>query len=368
VRYRLDAPDGMSLAVEDGRIADPAGSFELSIVTEGGEVRPGLINAHDHLQLNHYPRLGTPPYRNSYDWGNDLHARFTDEIARAGMLDRRSALLFGALKNLLGAVTTVVHHDVWHESLDAGFPLRVPRVHYAHSIGFDRDLHGAFEAAALAQRPICIHLAEGVDAESAAEVQTLAAMGWLNERLIAVHAVGVDADGIRLLCDARAAIVWCPTSNQFLLEKHAPGQLIASGIDVLMGTDSLLTAAGTMLDELRAARAVSFLDDAALLASVGHVAARRFGLPQPALNRGAAADFVILSEPVLNAKSSDVCLVVVGGQPRLGELHYAKLFDYCGVCSECLLVGGKPKLVAVPLADVAGQVCELTPECARIFN
>ncbi len=369
MRYRLDAPGGNAVAVENGRIVVADGEFDLVVNIDDGEIRPGLINAHDHLQLNHYPRLGEPPYRNSYEWGNDLHARFSGEIARAKTLDRRSALLFGALKNLLGAVTTVVHHDVWYAGLDdAGFPVRVPRVHNAHSLGFEPDVDAAFAAAATAQRPICIHVAEGLDEIAGAEVQMLATRGLLDERVLAVHAIAVDCNDVNALREAGAAVVWCPTSNRFLFDRDAPNALIGSGIDVLLGTDSLLTAAGTMFDELRAARALGFIADAQLLDGVGETAARRFGFERPSLDAGSAADIVVLNRPVLEALPSDVSLAIIAGKPRLGDAQYAELFDYCGVRTECLIVGGKPKLVAAPLADIAGRVCELTPECARILN
>src|ERR1700754_4578557 len=34
---------------------------------------PGLINAHDHLEMNLYPRLGTPPYNNYTEWSKDIY-------------------------------------------------------------------------------------------------------------------------------------------------------------------------------------------------------------------------------------------------------------------------------------------------------
>src|SRR5688572_29794935 len=34
---------------------------------------PGLINAHDHLEMNLYPKLGTPPYHNYVDWAKDIY-------------------------------------------------------------------------------------------------------------------------------------------------------------------------------------------------------------------------------------------------------------------------------------------------------
>ena len=107
-----------AVAVEDGRIVAPEGHFEIVIRAPAGEVRPGLINAHDHLHRNHYGRLGSPPYRNAYEWAKDIQSRHADAIARGRGMSRRDALLVGAWKNLLAGVTHVVHHDAWESDFD----------------------------------------------------------------------------------------------------------------------------------------------------------------------------------------------------------------------------------------------------------
>ena len=67
--------------------------------------------------------------------------------------------------------------------------------------------------------PFAVHLAEGVDAAAAAEVRELARRGLVGP------------------------------------------SLLAPGVDVLLGSDSLLTGAGTLLDELRCARELGALSD-----------------------------------------------------------------------------------------------------------
>jgi cytosine/adenosine deaminase-related metal-dependent hydrolase len=297
-----------TVGVENGRIVPPTGRFDAVFDVGDGELRPGLINAHDHLHRNHYGRLGAPPYANAYEWGDDIHVRYADTIARARAVPRRDALLHGAWKNIFSGVTTVVHHDRWESDFTARFPLRVAPIASAHSLRLDAD-H-------LCPGPFALHLAEGVDDESAEEVRTLAHHGLVTPDLLAVHVVGADDDGVALLRDGGAAIVWCPTSNVFLFGRTAPHALLAPGIDVLVGSDSLLTGAGTLLDELRFARGLGVVDDARLVDGVGAVAARRLGLPAPSLAVGAPADLVVLRRPLLDAGADDVALVVVGGVPR----------------------------------------------------
>jgi cytosine/adenosine deaminase-related metal-dependent hydrolase len=305
----LIAAKNATIAIENGRIVEPSGHFAAEIRVPSGEIWPGLINAHDHLHRNHYGRLGAPPYPNAYAWANDIQLRHGDEIVRGRALPRRNALLTGAWKNLLAGVTHVVHHDAWEPDFEREFPVDVARLANADSLG----MTPGFEAPPRA--PFALHVSEGVDGNAAEEVRLLHARGLLTRDLIAVHAVGPDDDGVARLRASGAAIVWCPTSNDFLFNRTAPGHLLADGMDVLLGSDSLLTGAGTLLDELRAARGV--IADARLLDAVGPLAAKRLGLPEPSLAPGAPADLVLYRKPLLEAGLADVMLVMAAGQLRV---------------------------------------------------
>ena len=95
MRIRIEGA-GAAVRVEGGRIVEPDGPADVVLRVPGGEVRPGLVNAHDHLHRNHYGRLGRPPYPNAYAWGHDIHARDAARIAAGRALPRREALLRGA--------------------------------------------------------------------------------------------------------------------------------------------------------------------------------------------------------------------------------------------------------------------------------
>ncbi|MDB4948426.1 MAG: hypothetical protein JWM27_1075 [Gemmatimonadetes bacterium] len=312
MRLRIDAANA-SVGVEGGVLVPPEGRFDAVLRVPDGALRPGLVNAHDHLHRNHFGRLGDPPYASAYDWGRDIHARHADAIARGRALPRRRALLRGAWKNLFAGVTAVVHHDAWEGDFDAGFPLRVVRIRTAHSLGFEPSVAASAESAG----PFAIHLAEGVDPLSAGEVRELERRGLLTADLLAVHAVGPDADGIERIRRSGAAVVWCPTSNAFLFGRTAPAALLAPGIDVLLGSDSRLTGDGDLLDELRAARHLGLLADDRLLDAVGSVAARRLAIRRPSLEIGSPADLAVFRRPVLDASAADVALVVANGVLRV---------------------------------------------------
>src|SRR5688572_5622474 len=68
-------------------------------------VYPGLINAHDHLEMNLYPKLGNPPYQNFIDWGNDVYKPTKSPIKEIEKVDIDDRLLWGGVKNLISGVT-----------------------------------------------------------------------------------------------------------------------------------------------------------------------------------------------------------------------------------------------------------------------
>jgi len=312
VRMLINARN-RSVAIEGDRIVTEGGRFDLVLDCRDLEVRPGLINAHDHLHRNHYGRLGAGPYPNAYRWAEDIQVRYRRRIAVGRRLGRREALLAGAWKNLFAGVTTLVHHDKWEPDFDRNFPIRVARVASADSLGMAERIE------APAGGPFCLHVAEGTDRTAAAEVEVLDSGGLLNKQLVAVHGVGIDETGAKRFERSGAALVWCPTSNHFLFGRTASLKLLESGIDVLLGSDSRLTGAGDLLDEMRAARAFGILDDKRLSDAVGFTCARRLGLPAPSLEPGSNADLILLGGPLTQARSEDVALTVVAGVPRVAR-------------------------------------------------
>jgi cytosine/adenosine deaminase-related metal-dependent hydrolase len=238
-------------ARRDIEVPGSRGSFDL----RGYLILPGLINAHDHLEFNLYPRLGQGPYANAGDWARDVYHPDRPPIADQRKISKSTRLMWGGLKNLLCGVTTVCHHNPMGFAIfDRRFPVRVVKEFgWAHSLEYSPGLAELFRKTT-PEWPFVVHLGEGTDRAARSEIFRLDEMGALDRRTILVHAVGLDRAGLALAKRRGASIVWCPSSNEFLLGRTLDAKVRRSGIDIALGSDSAVTAAGDLLDELRVAR------------------------------------------------------------------------------------------------------------------
>jgi len=325
-----------TIACDGDCICAPEGKFDVVVDCREAEVRPGLINSHEHLHRNHFGRLGKPPYRNASQWARDIQRRHRRRIATGRKLPRREAYLAGAWKNLFAGVTSAVHHDAWHDEFTSDFPLRVIRVANDDSVSLTPIL-GATRRIGF---PYALHLAEGTEEQAQSEIDVIAEAGLLDRHLLAVHVVGPGEEGSERLRESGAALVWCPSSNYFLFGRTAPASLLECETDVLLGSDSLLTGAGDLLDEIHFARALGCLDDKRLESAVGETAARRLHLAPPTLEPGAPADFILLTAPLLNATAREVHLVVVGGVPRVASPESSRQLEAGGISGRRMTVRG----------------------------
>ena len=64
-----------------------------------------------------------------------------------------------------------------------------------------------------------IHLAEGTDDVAAGEYQRLKKLGCVGANTVLVHVVGMTQDDIDDASSIIRGIVWCPSTNHYLLGK-----------------------------------------------------------------------------------------------------------------------------------------------------
>ncbi len=316
LRWGRIAAAGPSLRPRRGeRTVDAAGLLAL----------PGLINAHDHLGLDLLPRLGTPPYSNFYQWARAIYHPQASPIREIQAVPGVDRLRFGAYRNLLAGVTTVMHHDPYHLTFRWAFPLRVFAPYgWAHSLGYGGDVVRAFRRN---RRDLFfLHAAEGTDAAASAEIDQLQALGLLGARTVLIHAIALQPAQQDLLALTQTKIVWCPTSNLWLYGATAPIDALRGQVEIVLGTDSTLSGPAFLLDELRTAQATGLASPAELLNMVTDGAARLLGLSdgRGTLIPGGLADLVLLpdtgrpaGEVLLSAQPKDLVLVLIAGRPRL---------------------------------------------------
>ena len=215
-------------------------------------VMPGLINAHDHLGLALFPRMGASLYPNYIAWGEDIHNKFSTEIAKHHAVPMEDRLLWGGIRNLLCGVTSVSHHDPMWPTLDrADFPIRVMRQNsWAHSLALGGDLLAA-RAATPKGRAFVLHACEGVDQLAQNELWELDRLGVLDSDTVLVHGLAIDSQGVALMNARRTSLIVCPSSNYCLYGKLPDLALLGEIERVALGNDSPVSAEGDLLDEIR---------------------------------------------------------------------------------------------------------------------
>jgi len=304
-----------------------------------GVLLPGLVNAHCHLELSHLAAAREQAAGGFVAWVEalvELRSRTDAADARAGTqaalqeLRATGTVAVGDVSNALAhlelldasGLEAVVFYELlaWDPAradavLDearrrvaeaAGRGVRTPvrlAAHAPHSVS-----PALFRALARDGGPAAIHLAEsaaeqrfldGGDAEWSAflarrgsghvrfappgttPVRYLDGLGALPAGLVAAHCVHVDAEERALLARRGVFVAVCPRSNRNLSVGIPPvPEMLAAGIEVCLGTDSLASAESLDLLQDAAALRREFpsLEPAAIVRMATTAGARALGL------------------------------------------------------------------------------------------
>jgi cytosine/adenosine deaminase-related metal-dependent hydrolase len=361
VLKKLKWHDGTSevsgdIHIKNGRIAriTPDIKHASNIDLDGYTVYPGLINSHDHLEMNLYFRIGSPPYKSYIDWARNIYKPKESPIREIEQVPLEDRFLWGALKNLVSGTTTVVHHNPGHPIFKKkGFPVKIIETQWTHSLAFERKIK-SFRLST--KTPFVIHAAEGVDSYAHTEIAKLNELGLIQPNTVLVHAIALGNEDIELLAQKNASIVWCPASNLFMFKKTANIPGLKGRTKIALGSDSMLTGSATLLDEMKTALSTGFVSEKEIFEMVTSRAAEIFALPLPSIAEGAPADLVI-------ARSSDedyyrkliwltpreIEIVITRGEPQMASTSLKRYFpelDYL------IHVSGNEKWTAVNFSDL----------------
>lgn len=329
-----------------------------------------LINAHDHLIGNWYPRSGiNAPYINSHIWVeenktspsvlernkiwvNDGNFDFLNDNAQ--MLVK-----LGAYKNLFSAVSLVQDHATLQspEYYDI-FPIEVLREYaQCHSLTLG-NWWGGNSAEQEMQRthgkiPFIIHLAEGLDKNTQKEFTTLKKGNLLKSNTLIVHGICLSKDELKDIKKANASLCWCPCSNLYLIGKTMDIKTaLELDINITLGTDSTLTGSINLFEEIRFAhKLLPDLSSKILYKMITTNAYKALYVNQPGLT-DPKKNILIMThkkdncfDNIIHQEFDDIQLMVQKGIPVYGDISFMEYMKVDESDYSILKIGNKEKFV-----------------------
>lgn len=354
VRIKRGRIDGIDVAPDRA---------DVVVDLDSSFVYPGLINAHDHLELNSQPRLKWQErYANASDWIADFQPRFESDPALA--VNRSETLTdrvwVGGLKNVLAGVTTVCHHNPLHRPLRRRFPVKVvQRFGYSHSLHIDGDGVAVSHHRTPLDWPWMVHAAEGTDHRATIELDRFAKLGCLTANTVFIHGVAFCAAAADRIIGSGAGLVWCPSSNQFLFGRTADVRAFDDADRLALGSDSRLSGERDLLEEVKAAYATRQLSAECIARTVTEGAARLLRLSGAGhIEIGVPADLTVLRalapcpfDTLMAAARTDVRMTMIDGKPVVSEVDLRTAFDAAAVTPCDATLDGAPRVVARWIAD-----------------
>lgn len=370
----------------------PASFTALSPLDVQGTIYPGLIELHNHLTYNELPLWTVPTkYTNRNQWRVSEPTYNYDVAWPATILGHnpdqdypRSIARFAECRSLFGGVTTsqgvgtvnTTGQQSYYQSLvrvvegplDPAWPAATDQ-----TLDFTTPEIASKLAPALRRgTPFIYHLAEGTDAAAHQRFLDLEYQPgtWaIAPDLVTIHCVGCAAADFARLAGG-AGMVWSPLSNLMLYGQTADvAAAKQAGVAMALGSDWAPSGSKNLLGELKIAKIVSDQDGSLftneeLVRMVTSTPARMVQWDRfvGSIEVGKAADLLVIAgnaadpyEHLIRARESDIRLVMVGGQVRLGEVA---LVQAAAGAQEAVRIGGKDytldlNMAADPLAGVS---------------
>ena len=289
---------------------------ELSFNFSNAIAFPGLVNSHDHLEFNLFPKLGNKIYNDYIEWGNDINVQNKKQIEIVKKVPNDLHYKWGLYKNLICGVTTIINHGKILDTQHNNLPDVYSNYNYLHSLCIEKKWEIKF-LFKLNRLPVLIHIGEGTNKGSINEIDKLIKWNIFDKDLIGIHAIAMNEAQSKQF----KAIIWCPDSNSFLYNKTANIPLLKKHTNILFGTDSTLSADWNLWNHLRLARDLNYLNVDELFFSISKTASKVWGLKSKCkIEINKSADIVICKKKYKNNWESfysinpeDILLILKNG-------------------------------------------------------
>jgi 5-methylthioadenosine/S-adenosylhomocysteine deaminase len=384
--------NGIIERVDTADIRLPTG---VKVVNTGGVIFPGLIDLHNHLTWNVFPRWTPPvPVGDRYEW--QALPQYAEQLSNPeGKLIGNNLGCemerYGEVKALLGGATSTVGSfspidtDPLRNDCDKGLARNLDFASglYSQNVNQEPLRYEVFplqlpwkEAEAirggLASRTLkafLIHVSEGDDASAAREFKMIKARGFLQAGVSIIHGVAFGPADFKELATNGVGFIWSPRSNFELYGKTADVRSAKqAGLTIALAPDWSPTGSTGLLQELRFAyhwnrqQTPEVFDDQDLIRMVTEKPAKLIGASDKigALKAGMVADLIVLplsgTSPalaLLDSKAGSIALAVVGGKPLLGTPALMRQVPTTGNV-ELITVCGSQKALAIT-GDTQGE-------------
>jgi 5-methylthioadenosine/S-adenosylhomocysteine deaminase len=365
-----------SITVSDGRIKDFSVSKKRNYQLGDSYIAfPALVNAHDHLFGNYYPKIGSGPYMCWLPWDYDLKSSpvYTERNKNSPF----DIYLMSSYKNLLSGVTTVqdhIPHQINDPYIDR-LPIRVMKDYcLAHEVSvydlkWGEGIDAEYRKAVKNDIPFITHVEEGFDEESMRGIDILTDHNALSQYTVLIHGIGLSDRDIERIAKKKANFVWCPGSNFYMFKRTARLKAIReAGVNVSIGTDSTATGELNILEEMRFAKKIyrdmygEELADKTLveMVTVNPVRALRLQKKLGSLEPGKLGDILLVSGSAKNpysalvqAELKSIALVTIEGKPVYGDEKFEPLFRDLGLLPKSLSPKGPAPRGPVPKTAAA---------------
>ncbi len=369
-----------SVGISNGLIDSVSGKKsknDIKLNAEGCVLVPGLINSHDHLIGNYYPKVGNGPYVNWLPWDNDLKS--SPVYQERQQIENRDLYLLAGYRNLVSGVTTVSDHipRFVAEPFYDIIPVKAIREYsLVHSLGsnaliWGEEVNVEYQKALKNDIPFITHISEGFDPETIENLKTLDRLGGLGDHSVLIHGIAFSESDMDLIKKKGASVVWCADSNMFMFNKTTNiKMLLDKGINVCIGTDSPMSGGLNLLYEMKFDKTLfkklhgEILEEDTILKMVTENPAKAFHLKNAGkIEKGCIADLALFrsrgkspANSVVSAEICDVMLVVIDGIPVYGAREFADVFDSLGVKYQNIVIDDSEKIITGDLTGLMRRI------------